>query len=115
MIATNTEGSSKKLKTENQNREIEYPNISYALLPVPHGEGLPIPTTPLHWKDNLIIEMNDIEDTSHEDIDVSEKIFGPAFRPKISSEPHFICSNDLNDLVHELGISTGGISRLQIA
>ncbi|GBM59237.1 hypothetical protein AVEN_205073-1 [Araneus ventricosus] len=58
---TNTEGNSKKQK-------IEYPNIPSALLTVPHG--LPIATPPLNCKDNNIIEMSDISDTSDENVGV---------------------------------------------
>ncbi|GBM80589.1 hypothetical protein AVEN_167894-1 [Araneus ventricosus] len=58
--------------SKNENQKTEYPNVPSALRPVSHGEDLP--TTPLNWKDNNILEMSDIENTSDENIDISEKI-----------------------------------------
>ncbi|GBN61895.1 hypothetical protein AVEN_24502-1 [Araneus ventricosus] len=79
--------------------------IQSPLRPVPHGEGLQIPTQPLHWKDNNILQRSDIEDTYDENMDISEKIYDPTFRPETASEPHFIHQKELHGLVCELGLS----------
>jgi hypothetical protein len=43
---TNSEGFSKKRK-----HKIQYPNVPSSLKPVPHEEGLPVPTPSLNWED----------------------------------------------------------------
>ncbi|GBO31884.1 hypothetical protein AVEN_54789-1 [Araneus ventricosus] len=59
----------------------------------------------MNWKDNNIPEMTDIEDTSDENIDVSQETFDPNFRPETSSEPLFIRQVELHDFVRELGLT----------
>ncbi|GBN76434.1 hypothetical protein AVEN_150325-1 [Araneus ventricosus] len=68
-------------------------------------EDLPIPTPTLDYKDNNILEMSDISDTSDENGDISEKTSDPTFKLETSSEPHFIRQNELNGLVRELCLS----------
>lgn len=96
---TNTEGYSKKKK-----KNIDYPTVPSANRPVPHGEGLPIPTPPLNWEDVVIPELNDNEDLHSETVDLLEYTTDPTYMPP-SSEPHLIKQNELNNLARDLGLS----------
>ncbi|KAL4716297.1 hypothetical protein ACJJTC_014777 [Scirpophaga incertulas] len=60
---TNTEGYSKKKK-----KNIDYPTVPSAIKPVPHGEGLPVPTPPLNWKicEPHLIQQNELNDLARD-------------------------------------------------
>ncbi|KAL4702128.1 hypothetical protein ACJJTC_000132 [Scirpophaga incertulas] len=96
---TNTEGYSKKKK-----KNIDYPTVPSAIKPVPHGEGLPVPTPPLNWEDLVIPELNDNEDLHSETAELLENTIDPTYIPP-SSESHLIQQNELNDLARDLGLS----------
>ncbi|KAL4718873.1 hypothetical protein ACJJTC_016050 [Scirpophaga incertulas] len=96
---TNTEGYSKKKK-----KNIDYPTVPSAIKPVPHGEGLPVPTPPLNWEDLVIPELNDNEDLHLETAELLENTIDPTYIPP-SSEPQLIQQNELNDLARDLGLS----------
>lgn len=96
---TKTKGYSKKKK-----QNIEYPTVPSAILPVPHGEGLPIPTPPLNWDDVVIPEEEDDECFHSRTEDLFESSTDPSYVPP-SSEPQLVTQNKLNDLVRDLGLS----------
>ncbi|GBM70447.1 hypothetical protein AVEN_50717-1 [Araneus ventricosus] len=54
-------------------KKIEYPIKTSTLRSVPHGEGLPESIPPLNSNDNIILDVSDIEDTSDENIEISQK------------------------------------------
>ena len=86
---TNISGFSLKSK-----HSIQYPNLSSALRPIPHGQDLPIPT-PLK-----VYSVDD--DVSDKDDAYVEDISDPDFQPTSSTAPHLISQEELNDLVRDL-------------
>lgn len=96
---TSTEGYSKKMKNN-----ITYPNLSSAIRPAPHGEGLPVPVPPLNLDQVDIPELNDDEECHSEREDLLENTSDPSYAPTLS-EPHLVKQNELNDLVRDLGLS----------
>lgn len=80
---------------------VVYPNIPSALRPVPHGEGLPIPEPPLEYHVG----------STDEDEGESTCSPGPSacsdqdFLCGVSSTPHKITQEELNDLVRDLDLS----------
>ena len=89
-------GLSKKKKAS-----VQYPNISSALRPVPHGEGLPVPEPPDSFSLESDEEQQEDESTETE-TELAISLQDPDFLPSSSSEPHFITQAELNDLVRDL-------------
>ena len=86
-------GLSKKKKLT-----VQYLNIPSAILPVPHGEGLPVPDAPEPF--SLESDEEDEEDeTSGPEPSMSHD---PDCVPSSSPEPHIITQCELNDLVGDL-------------
>ncbi|KAL4720940.1 hypothetical protein ACJJTC_015404 [Scirpophaga incertulas] len=100
---TNTEGYTEGY-TKKKKKNIDYPTVPSAIKPVPHGEGLPVPTPPLNWEDLVIPELNDNEELHSETAELLENTIDPTYIPP-SSEPHLIQQNELNDLARDLGLS----------
>ena len=78
---------------------IQYPNISSAIRPVPHGEILPVPKAPEKY--TIDSDKQEIESSaSSSEFRMSSQESYTA--SCISHEPHFISQNELNDLVRDL-------------
>lgn len=78
--------------------------MCYLLLSVPHGDIVRIATPPLQW-DDINTELSDSGDTQTvENENISENTCDPNYISQISSEPHFIRQNKLNDFVCDLGL-----------
>ena len=79
-------------------QRIDYPNIPFAIRPVPHGEDLPMPEHPKEYNLNSEMEEEDTEKTEpHEEEPTDPDFQGPA-----SESPHKLIQNELNDLVRDL-------------
>ena len=86
---TQIQGYSQKTK-----KNIAYPNLPFAIRPVPHSSELPIPKPP-----------SDLPVISHEFAECSTDS-STDFDPCVSEgRPHFITQEDLNDLVRDLNLS----------
>ena len=79
-------------------QRIDYPNISSAIRPVPHGEDLPMPEPPKEYNLNLEMEEEDMEKTGPH----KEEPTDPDFQGPASESPHKLTQNELNDLVRDL-------------
>ena len=78
---------------------IQFPNIPSAILPVLHGEILPVPKAPEKY--TLDSDEQEIESSaSSGEFSMSSQESYVA--SCISHEPHFISQNELNDLVRDL-------------
>jgi len=72
-------------------QRIDYPNITSAITPVPHGEDLPVPEPPKKYNLNSEMEEEDTEKTgSH------EEHTDPDFQGPASESPHKLIQNELN-------------------
>jgi hypothetical protein len=91
MVPPLQHGTSKKKKCT-----VSYPNIPSAILPVPHGDGLPIPKPPASFE---VHDDDEDEEESCETSGSSDEDFEPN---EACSEPHRISQNELNDLVRDL-------------
>jgi hypothetical protein len=79
-------------------QKIDYPNIPFAITPVPHGEDRPVSEQSKEYSLNSEMEEEDTQKTGpHE-----EKPTDPDFRGPVSESPHKLTQNDLNDLVGDL-------------
>ncbi|GBN34360.1 hypothetical protein AVEN_107476-1 [Araneus ventricosus] len=103
MVPPASGGFNKKKKST-----IEFPNILYALRPVPHGEGLPIPEPPTDF--SISSDEEDL-DVSHNSPQASTSACGGSRNDydfscfDETSSPHKITSVELNDLVRDLDLS----------
>jgi hypothetical protein len=109
MVPPVRKGISKKKKWT-----LRYPNIPFAMRPVLHGEGLPVPEPPYSYS----LESEDEQDDEIYDSSGPSTSTDPDFEPTVmSSEPHRITQNELNDLVRDLKLSKSNsellASRLQ--
>ena len=79
-------------------QRIDYPNILYAIRPVPHGDDLPVPEPPKEYNLNSETEEEDPEKKGpHE-----EEPTDPDFQSPASESPHKLTQNELKDLVRNL-------------
>ena len=85
-------------------KKIKYPNLRSAMRPVPHSDGLPVPTPPAN-KD--LLSSSDEEMPSREDSaeSISLKDIESTYSGTSGNEPHWIMQEDLNDLAHDLYLS----------
>lgn len=92
---TDITGFSRKNK-----HSIRYPCVPSAITPVPHGEGLPIPSVPASW----VVEHSGDESTGEADADKSDE---DIYIPPVDTDktPHLINQEELNDLVRDLSLS----------
>lgn len=97
MVPPLEHGTSKKKKCK-----LSYPNIPSAILPVLHGDDLPIPEPP----DSFEIEDDD-EDEECSNTNVSSSSDPDFISDEACTEPHRITQNELNDLVRDLDLSKG--------
>jgi len=77
---------------------IDYPNISSAIRPVPHGEDLPMSEPPKDYTLNSEMEEEDMEKTGPHEEEPTE----PDFQGPASVSHHKLTQQELNDLVRDL-------------
>ena len=77
---------------------IEYPNIPFAIHPVPHSDELPIPEP----SEIDLLSSDDAE--SSEECNVSEPCTSRNKGFGITTEPHLINEGELNDFVRDLDL-----------
>ena len=77
---------------------IEYPNIPSAIRPVPHSDELPIPES----REIDLLRSDNAE--SSEECSVSEPCTSRNEEFGVTTEPHLINENKLNDLVRDLDL-----------
>ena len=80
---------------------VQYPNLPYAMRPVPHGAESPVPNPPTNMT---------LSDSKSSDADIGQannsKVSDPTFAEVCSSnEPHPLTEGDLNDNVRDLNLS----------
>jgi hypothetical protein len=81
-------------------QKIDYPNIPYAIRPVPRGEHLPVAEPPKDFVFNSEMEEEDTEKTGHHEEDTTDPdCSGPAFE-----STHKLTQKELNDLVRDLEV-----------
>ena len=91
-----------------------YPNIPSAILPVPHGDGLPVTQPP----DNFAMYSDNKESVSSNSEEQQPSASRDAdYLPSTDSSNHKITEGDLNDLVRDLELPKNKVellaSRLQ--
>jgi len=79
-------------------QSIDYPNITSAIRPVPHGKDLPVPEPPKEYNLNSEMEEEDTEKTGPQEKEPTD----PDFQGPASESPHKLTQNELNDLVRDL-------------
>jgi hypothetical protein len=87
----NVKGYNTRNKTE-----ITYPTIRSAILPVPHGPEIPIPSRPENF--DLFSPLSDSE------ISVSGKSDSDFQAETTAKEPGLFTQSELSDLIRELGL-----------
>lgn len=83
-----------KVIPKKRKRKIEYPNLLFAIRPVPHNADLPVQTAPLDWQDIVIGDNRDINalsGSSEEQCTDYTFITGPTY-----GKPHLIVQSEWN-------------------
>lgn len=70
-----------------------YPDLPSSLRPIPHGEELPIPPSPV---------LNECEDTTESNTEIDHE---EDFSEDEDATPHYPTQNELNDLIRDLGLT----------
>ena len=80
--------------------KIKYPNLRFAIRPVPHSDGLPVPIPPVN-KDLLSSSDEEMpaRDDSAESISLED--IESTYSGTSGNEPHWITQEDLNDLARD--------------
>ena len=82
-------------------KKIKYPNLRFAMRPVPHPEDLPVPTPPVKRTssdEEMPSREESAESISLEDIECT-------YSGTSGNEPYWITQEDLNDLARDLYLS----------
>ena len=82
-------------------KKIKYPNLRFAVRPVPHSDDLPVPPPPVN-KD--LLSSSDEEMPSSEDSteSISWEDIESTYSGTSGNDPHWITQEDLNDLARNL-------------
>ena len=85
-------------------KKIKYPNLLFAMRPVPHSDDLPVPTPPVNKN---LFSSSDEEMPSREDSakSISLEDIESTYSRTSGNEPHWITHEDLNDLARDLYLS----------
>ena len=76
-------------------KNIAYPNLPSALLPIPHGPDVPVPSPPTY--------LDDVQLNSGSEISIDDE-WDFCYEDK-NNEPQVFGQSELNDLVRDLGLA----------